>query len=78
MAVRARMTCTQNKVDPGCPDQQQVRLEAVYSNEDDSNASWSRYTPSGQLTLNITNPGAFNQLEQGKGYWIDITPVEGE
>ena len=76
MSVRAKMTCTMNKVSPEYPDQQQVRLEAVYSNGDDDNASWSKYTPSGQLTLNITNPLAFGQLEQGKTYWIDISPAD--
>jgi hypothetical protein len=76
MAVRAKMTCVMNKVDAQYPDQQQVRLEAVYSNGDDANASWSKDTPSGRLELSITNPEAFNQFVVGKTYHVDFTSAD--
>jgi hypothetical protein len=49
-----------------------VTLQAV---TDDENKSWSKWTPSGQLTMTITNPDAFNQFEVGQTYFLDFTPA---
>lgn len=38
------------------------------------NESYSKWTPSGSLSMLITNPGAFSQFELGKEYDILISP----
>lgn len=50
---------------------------AVYNNSPE-NAVWSKYTPSGQIMMNITNPGAIAAFEIGKEYYIDFTLAEPE
>lgn len=46
--------------------------------DDEANKTWSKYTPSGQLNMTITNPAAIEAFDKGKAYWIDITPVKPE
>ena len=54
-----------------------VKLRAVYSSDPNSeNYSWSKYTPSAEISLNISNPSAWGKFEVGKEYYIDFTPVE--
>jgi len=40
------------------------------------NTEWSKYTPSGNLTINITNPALFDQFVVGRDYYIDISPTQ--
>jgi hypothetical protein len=55
----------------------EVTLMPVYGGEDDkANREWSKWTPSGELRLTITNPDAYNQFVIGKTYWVDFSPVE--
>lgn len=42
-------------------------------NRIDENESWSKYTPSGNIEINITNPEAYNQFTVGKSYYINFT-----
>ena len=83
MAVRAKMRCTRRAE---CTSggyakdvsSVEVTLQAVYGNGDDAaNAEWSKYTPSGELKLSITNADAYKQFEVGKAYFVDLTPAEG-
>lgn len=61
----------------GNPDADQcseVKLTPVYgSDADDPNASWSKYTPSGEISMMITNPAAVDQFELGSEYFVDFT-----
>lgn len=52
-----------------------VVLSAVNS-ERKENATWAKYTPSGQLTMQIDNPDAYAAFELGKEYFLDFTPAE--
>lgn len=36
----------------------------------DENEAWSQATPSGQLSMHISNPDAFEQFEEGKQYYL--------
>lgn len=55
-----------------------VTMQPVFSGDDhDSNKQWSKWTPSGELTLQITNPEIFPELVNGKAYFVDFSPVEG-
>jgi hypothetical protein len=37
------------------------------------NEEWSKWTPSGQLSMNITNPALLDAFQPGKDYFIDIS-----
>lgn len=56
-----------------------VRLNAVYGKDGSANAQWSKATPSGQVTLSISNPGAWGHFKQGGFYFVDFfdAPEEG-
>jgi hypothetical protein len=43
---------------------------------DDKNKDWSKATPQGKIEMSITNPGAIEQFELGKQYYVDFTPAE--
>jgi hypothetical protein len=49
-----------------------IKLSAVTG---PGNEDWSKWTPSGDLNIQITNPEAMGQFEVGKDYYIDFTPV---
>ncbi len=68
MAVRAKFRCTSK--DGGT-----VQFDAVTSGSEE-NKTWAKYTPSGQLRMQIDNPAASDQFEAGKEYYLDITPAE--
>jgi hypothetical protein len=55
-----------------------IRLTPVYSDDPTSeNKKYWDATPSGELTMCITNPGAFGQFEEGNEYYLDITLATG-
>lgn len=57
----------------------EVHFQPVYATgEDKENAEWSKWTPSGELRLTITNPLAFEQYrgKVGKAFFVEITPAE--
>ena len=61
----------------GSKDSETINAIAVYSTDPASeNAQWSKWTPAGQLQMTINNPAAFGALEQGKEYFVDLTPAE--
>lgn len=72
MTVRAKFQCSNITKSPDSSTTV-VNLTAVTTGSDE-NKTWSKYTPSGQLQMVITNPTAADQFEQGKEYFIDITP----
>jgi hypothetical protein len=52
--------------------QETITLHAVTGKE---NEEWSRYTPSGSVTIAITNPEAQGRFEPGKDYLIRFEPA---
>ena len=78
MSVRAKMRVTEVRPYPSAESSDRyVSLMAVYSTDPtEVNHSWSKATPCGQVMLTITNPGAYDQFELGKEYFIDFTKVE--
>lgn len=73
MSVRAKFKCHAITSREGS---KEIELGAVTSSgEGDPNKSWSKYTPSGNLKMSITNPEAFEQFEVGKEYFLDFNPV---
>lgn len=53
---------------------EEVKLVAVDGAKKE-NSNWSKWTPSGALSLSISNPDAHGVIKVGSEYMIDITPV---
>lgn len=52
-----------------------INLSAVIAynvdgTRNDENEGWSEATPSGTLSIHISNPAAFEQFEEGKDYYL--------
>jgi hypothetical protein len=63
--------------DTGMVEAVRVTLQPVYGKSDDeANRDWSKWTPSGEVTMTITNPLAYEQFKIGKAYYVDFSPVE--
>jgi hypothetical protein len=67
------------KPDGGVVESMELKLMVVGSQPgtDDPNKEWSASTPSGELRLLVSCPGAFPFIESmpGKEFYIDITEV---
>lgn len=50
-----------------------VELTAANGRADTANAQWSKWTPSGKLTMTINNPGAQGQLKPGNYYMLTLS-----
>lgn len=72
--VRAKFVCESKTPDQHDPSSVAVRFNAVYGSGE-ANKEWSRWTPSGQLQMQISNPGAHEQFDVGKEYFLDFTPA---
>lgn len=51
-----------------------VELRALTQHDADNEEFW-KYTPAGYMQMYITNPAAFDSLELGQVYYIDLTKV---
>lgn len=51
-----------------------VRLEA----DTNSKSDFAKYTPSGNMEFNCTNPAVIEQLKPGKLFLINFTEAEGK
>lgn len=68
-------TVTQNLNETGEVENETVQLQAVYGREGTKNQEWSKYTPSAQFSITISNPSAFNKLSKGRFFFVDFTPA---
>ncbi len=81
MSVRAMMRVTgrnelrQHGSEGSDPTTVIVTLQPIY--DDGVNSSWSKYTPSGELTLSITNAAAFGQIKLGSTFSVTLEEVDG-
>ena len=71
---KVRVTSVTDTSSSYYPDQVQeshiVKMSPVSGPE---NASWSKYTPGGQIELSINNPEAFSQFKVGEFYFVDFS-----
>ncbi len=58
--------------------QEELGLNAVYGKEGSANAQWSKWTPSGSLTMSISNPEAFGKVLPGQFLFVDLIPTDKE
>ena len=56
------------------PESIRVTLQPIY--DEGSNTSWSKWTPSGELQMQITNPECFKELQLGKTFQLLLTEVD--
>lgn len=79
MKVRAKMKAyAVQPLHSGNPDDvmSEIRLMPVYDDGNPENKTWSKYTPSGEVRLFITNPDAIAAFDPGKSYFVDFTPAD--
>lgn len=72
MTVRAKFQCESVTI---TETQQQVAFRPV-CDDSPENKQWSKYTPSGALSLTITNAALLGHFKPGKQYYLDIIEVE--
>lgn len=74
--MRAKFLVT--KVSPvGDSGTEEVQLSAVYGGETNAEDNqFSAATPSGNLNMHISNPGAIGVLKPGQKYYLDFTLAE--
>jgi hypothetical protein len=49
-------------------------LTAVFGGSPEEN-TYAKATPSGTITMTITNPSAIEHLQPGQKFYVDFTPV---
>ena len=54
-------------------DTESISLSAVYG---PGNETWSKFTPSGSLSMSISNPAAQGKFQPGKSYLLNISEAE--
>ena len=75
--IRAKIKIDSVRPDGDPKTGEQIHGAAIYSSDKTTeNYSFSVATPSLSLQMYISNPGAFDKLEQGKEYYLDFIPVE--
>lgn len=74
MDVRAKFRC--HYIQKSDDDSYRTIHMSPVTDDTPENKTWSKYTPGGQLQMCISNPTAFEQFEQGKEYYIDISPAD--
>ena len=70
--IRAKMKCNSVTKTEGS---ENVKFSPVTAGSSKENESWSKWTPSGSLELNITNPAVHGAFVPGVEYFIDISEV---
>lgn len=75
MSVRAKFHVGSIEPVEGNADARRVRMQTVYDDTIPEDQRFSKATPWGQIEMQIDNPAASAQLEVGKTYYVDFTPV---
>lgn len=78
MNVRAKFYVA--AVNPGSSAEEpsaDITLRAVTSDSEE-NKTWSKWTPSGTLEMNVTNPEAIKQFVQGEEVFLTLTSAKPE
>lgn len=79
MKVQAKMKCfhvDHLKTNDPSDVAADIRMVPVYDDGNPENKSWSKWTPSGEVRLFVTNPDAIAQFEPGKSYYVDFTRAD--
>lgn len=77
MSIRAKFQCSTVTRDEY--DNETVKLRAVNGPKGTANAQWSKYTPTGELSISISNPDAQGKMKPKGCYYLDISEApEGD
>lgn len=52
-----------------------VKFQTCYDQSIPEDRSFTKATPNGQITMQVDNPAALEQLKLGEYYYVDFTPV---
>ncbi len=56
---------------------EEISMSAVTSGDEKSaNKQWSKWTPCGQLSFTVNNPGAFGKVLPGMFLYLDLTKTD--
>ena len=53
-----------------------VKFNCLYDASDPEDTKFSKATPSGEMTLQISNPNLAGKFSPGQSFYVDLTPVE--
>jgi len=70
--IKAKMHCHYVQKSEGV---ETLHAHPVYSGSEE-NKSFSQATPSGNLSLTITNPEAFGVIKEGQDFYLNFTPID--
>jgi hypothetical protein len=70
--IRAKFTCQQNTLNHETQTAT-VILTPVTNSATEENLTFWKYTPAGNITLEITNPAASSQFAVGTDYYVEFT-----
>lgn len=74
--IRCKFRC--DSIEPaweGATADRKAVLRAVHDPTVPEDEAFTRYTPSGELQVQINNPAALEQLKVGAYYYLDLTAV---
>lgn len=75
MNVRAKFVVRSVKKQPHLGDDGFIEVEMDAATQGEENKAWSKWTPSGQLKMTITNPNVFDAFEEGKSVYLTFEPA---
>lgn len=75
MGTRARFVCNSVTNFPHGPNDVNLRVE-MEADTNSNEHNFTRYTPCGSLSMDVTNPALGGFFIPGKTYYLDFTPVE--
>jgi hypothetical protein len=74
--VRAKFTvCTVTRVN-WSPTARKIQLQPICDTTTPENERFTKFTPAGDIWLQVDNPPAADFLELGKTFYVDFTPAE--
>lgn len=74
--VRGKFTVTKIAEMSWSKTAREVTLSAVTDSSSEENTKFTKFTPSGSISMVVDNPPALEQLQIGKTYYVDFTPAE--
>ena len=73
MLARGKMRVTSVTLDGYS---ENVRFICQYDENDPEDTKFAKSTPSGNMTLDISNPNLAGKFSPGQSFYVDLTPVE--
>jgi hypothetical protein len=76
MSVRCKMQLQQITAVHWSPTTKLVKFQAQYDTTIPEDQRFAKATPSGEITMQVDNPVALEQLKLGGYYYVDFNPAE--